>query len=172
MKLSLCKLMLLQLLVFSCGKPQPIQAVFLKAFSGETGIQVCKKMAYEMEVNLIDPLFTEEQKNRKHYDDRPSHAQVDYLVMHYTHSNLARTIETFTSNTSENRVSAHYVIAEKEEISQIQGGEVIQVVPEEKRAWHAGTSFWKGVQNLNPYSIGIENVNKGFTRQYGVLGGT
>ena len=50
-------------------------------------------------------------------------------------------------------VSAHYLIAES--------GEVIRMVPEEKRAWHAGKSFWRGETDINSASIGIELDNLG-----------
>ena len=51
------------------------------------------------------------------------------------------------------KVSAHYVVDED--------GAVYALVPEEKRAWHAGVSFWRGVSMLNDASIGIEIVNPG-----------
>ena len=35
-------------------------------------------------------------------------------------------------------------------------GEIIQFVPFDKRAWHAGESSYKNVENCNDYSIGIE----------------
>lgn len=50
-------------------------------------------------------------------------------------------------------VSAHYLITE--------AGETIRLVPEEKRAWHAGKSFWRGLSDINSASIGIELVNPG-----------
>lgn len=50
-------------------------------------------------------------------------------------------------------VSAHYLIAED--------GAVLALVPEERRAWHAGASFWQGRENLNDVSIGIELANPG-----------
>jgi N-acetylmuramoyl-L-alanine amidase len=50
-------------------------------------------------------------------------------------------------------VSAHYMIEED--------GRVFALAPEERRAWHAGVSFWKGENNLNGVSIGIELVNPG-----------
>jgi N-acetylmuramoyl-L-alanine amidase len=34
-------------------------------------------------------------------------------------------------------------------------------VPEARRAWHAGLSFWAGMRNVNACSIGIELVNPG-----------
>jgi N-acetylmuramoyl-L-alanine amidase len=45
-------------------------------------------------------------------------------------------------------VSAHYLITEE--------GEVIELVPEELRAWHAGQSYWRGVTDVNSASVGIE----------------
>jgi N-acetyl-anhydromuramoyl-L-alanine amidase len=46
------------------------------------------------------------------------------------------------------RVSAHFLIR--------RGGETIQFVPCEKRAWHAGQSVWQGRQACNDFSVGIE----------------
>lgn len=51
------------------------------------------------------------------------------------------------------RVSAHYVVGED--------GAVFALVPEERRAWHAGASFWAGEGEVNGRSIGIEIVNGG-----------
>jgi len=50
-------------------------------------------------------------------------------------------------------VSAHYVIDRK--------GCVYALVPEEKRAWHAGVSYWAGQAGVNARSIGIELTNPG-----------
>ena len=54
-------------------------------------------------------------------------------------------------------VSCHYLIMED--------GQVVRMVPEEKRAWHAGRSWWRGIRNVNGASIGIEIVNPG--HEYG-----
>jgi N-acetylmuramoyl-L-alanine amidase len=51
------------------------------------------------------------------------------------------------------KVSAHYVVEED--------GRVFALVPEERRAWHAGASFWKGERDINAVSVGIEIVNPG-----------
>ena len=51
------------------------------------------------------------------------------------------------------RVSAHYLVEED--------GRVFRLVAEERRAWHAGASFWRGRRNVNGDSIGIEIVNPG-----------
>jgi N-acetylmuramoyl-L-alanine amidase len=50
-------------------------------------------------------------------------------------------------------VSSHYVVDED--------GAVFRLVPEDRRAWHAGVSFWRGATALNGRSIGIEIVNPG-----------
>lgn len=46
------------------------------------------------------------------------------------------------------RVSAHFFIR--------RDGEVLQFVPTEARAWHAGVSSWRGRERCNDFSIGIE----------------
>jgi N-acetylmuramoyl-L-alanine amidase len=51
------------------------------------------------------------------------------------------------------RVSAHYVVTE--------AGEILRLVDEESRAWHAGAGSWEGEAALNSRSIGIEIVNGG-----------
>jgi N-acetylmuramoyl-L-alanine amidase len=58
----------------------------------------------------------------------------------------------------EARVSAHYFIAED--------GEVVQLVDESKRAWHAGASYWRGHKDVNSASIGIELDNPGHAIGY------
>src|SRR3546814_12055453 len=40
-------------------------------------------------------------------------------------------------------------------------GRVLRLVEEEKRAWHAGRSFWRGISDVNSASIGIAIVNPG-----------
>jgi AmpD protein len=46
------------------------------------------------------------------------------------------------------RVSAHFLI--------YRGGELVQFVPLEARAWHAGASRWRGRERCNDFSVGIE----------------
>lgn len=46
------------------------------------------------------------------------------------------------------RVSAHFLIR--------RDGELIQFVACSQRAWHAGKSIWRGLENCNNFSIGIE----------------
>ena len=54
---------------------------------------------------------------------------------------------------AEAKVSAHYLVEED--------GRIFKLVAEERRAWHAGVSFWRGRRNLNGDSIGVEIVNPG-----------
>lgn len=72
---------------------------------------------------------------------------VTMVVLHYTEM---KPVETALDRLCdpEAQVSAHYLISEE--------GEVTLLVPEEKRAWHAGASSWRGVRDVNSASIGIE----------------
>ncbi|HEX2727679.1 MAG TPA: N-acetylmuramoyl-L-alanine amidase [Beijerinckiaceae bacterium] len=76
----------------------------------------------------------------------------DMLILHYTGMPDERdALRRLCSPDSE--VSAHYVVFEN--------GEVVQLVPEARRAWHAGAGFWGGVTDINSCSIGIEIANPG-----------
>ncbi|MBM3646773.1 MAG: N-acetylmuramoyl-L-alanine amidase [Alphaproteobacteria bacterium] len=81
---------------------------------------------------------------------RPADA-VDVLVLHYTELALAPSLDILCDDRRSQRVSAHYVLAED--------GTVYRLVPEDRIAWHAGRSHWRGREALNASSIGIEIVN-------------
>jgi N-acetylmuramoyl-L-alanine amidase len=85
----------------------------------------------------------------------PNHAArqsaVDVLVLHYTELPLDESLKILRDDKRPNRVSAHYVLAED--------GTAYRLVPEERVAWHAGRSHWRGRDALNGTSIGIEIVN-------------
>ena len=86
------------------------------------------------------------------FNDRAPGIKLEYIVLHYTGmKNEASAIERLRDPNAE--VSAHYVICEN--------GNIIQLVSETHRAWHAGQSFWRGITDLNSASIGIELVNPG-----------
>ncbi len=74
------------------------------------------------------------------------------LVLHYTGMRSAEEALDRLCD-PEAKVSAHYTIDE--------AGTVYRHVPENRRAWHAGVSFWAGENNVNGRSIGIELVNPG-----------
>ncbi len=84
------------------------------------------------------------------FNDR--HLPLSMLVMHYTgmESGTAA-IERLCDR--EARVSAHYVVEED--------GCILQLVEENKRAWHAGSGYWRGCTDVNAASVGIEIVNGG-----------
>jgi N-acetylmuramoyl-L-alanine amidase len=85
----------------------------------------------------------------------PNHAArqsaVDVLVLHYTELPLDESLKVLCDDKRPNRVSAHYVLAED--------GTVYRLVAEDRVAWHAGRSHWRGRDALNGTSIGIEIVN-------------
>jgi N-acetylmuramoyl-L-alanine amidase len=77
---------------------------------------------------------------------------ITMLVLHYTGMrDGAEAIQRLRS--PESGVSSHYVVAED--------GQILRLVPEDKRAWHAGKSWWRGVTDINSASVGIEIVNPG-----------
>lgn len=90
-------------------------------------------------------------------------SRVKFLIMHYTVDNEEKALEHLTKGA----VSSHYLVSQQPKKSH--GKPVItQLVPEERRAWHAGISNWQNRTNLNDSSIGIEIVNTGFTDNNGV----
>ena len=77
---------------------------------------------------------------------------VSMIVLHYTGMpNAADAIARLTD--AEAKVSSHYLVAED--------GQVMRLVAEENRAWHAGKSHWRQIDDVNSASIGIEIVNPG-----------
>ncbi len=83
-------------------------------------------------------------------DDRA--APVSMIVLHYTGMvDGPSAIDRLADPDA--KVSAHYVVSED--------GTVTRMVAEDKRAWHAGRSYWRGVTDVNSASVGIEIVNPG-----------
>lgn len=77
---------------------------------------------------------------------------ISMVVLHYTGMrSAADALERMCD--AKAKVSAHYLIDEE--------GAVTALVPEEKRAWHAGKSYWRGITDINSASIGIELANPG-----------
>lgn len=84
------------------------------------------------------------------YDERK--LPISMLVLHYTGMPDAASAIDWMTN-PESKVSAHYCVTED--------GQVIKMVDEDKRAWHAGVAYWRGITDVNSASIGIEIVNPG-----------
>ena len=77
--------------------------------------------------------------------------RVRFLVLQYTAINTELSLKVLTQKD----VSSHYLINDYDD------KQINLLVDETKRAWHAGISKWKGLDNLNFSSIGIEIVNLG-----------
>ena len=86
------------------------------------------------------------------YGERNKGRAVDMIVLHYTGMpDVEGAIAQLCTPGTD--VSAHYIVLED--------GRIVQSVPEAKRAWHAGVSFWAGEEDINSCSIGIEIINRG-----------
>ena len=84
------------------------------------------------------------------FDDRK--VPVDMAILHYTGMKTGAEALARLQDPAA-RVSAHYLVEEN--------GDVYRLVDEDKRAWHAGVSYWRGDIDVNGRSIGIEIVNPG-----------
>ena len=98
------------------------------------------------------------------FDERPNNAIVDLIVIHaislpagFYNTQLIKDLflncldpgkDEFLESIKNLKVSSHFLITRK--------GVLIQFVPTHKRAWHAGISSYKGKENCNDFSIGIE----------------
>jgi N-acetylmuramoyl-L-alanine amidase len=79
-------------------------------------------------------------------------APPEILVLHYTGMRTGpEALDRLRDPAA--KVSSHYMVEED--------GRIFRLVPEERRAWHAGASYWKGQRNINGVSIGVEIVNPG-----------
>ena len=77
---------------------------------------------------------------------------IDAIVLHYTGMESGEGAEDWLCD-PKSGVSSHYLVHED--------GEVVQMVREIDRAWHAGIGCWHGERDMNSVSIGIEIVNAG-----------
>ncbi len=94
--------------------------------------------------------------DRTTYSAKSQDSRVQFLILHFTSTDNERSIRILT----EGPVSSHYLVTEPEPG---RPAKIYQLVPEERRAWHAGRSYWDGVTHINTSSIGIEIVGKGYT---------
>jgi N-acetylmuramoyl-L-alanine amidase len=89
-----------------------------------------------------------EQRPSPNYDVR----RPNFVIIHHTSDgNVDDSLRTLT--TPARQVSSHYLIA--------RDGRILQLVDDRARAWHAGDSYWAGVEDINSASIGIELDNDG-----------
>ena len=86
------------------------------------------------------------------HDERKNGRVPDMILLHYTGMSTGEeALQRLCA--PESKVSAHYVVFED--------GRIVQCVPEERRAWHAGVASWAGETDINSCSIGVEIVNPG-----------
>ncbi len=82
------------------------------------------------------------------FEKKSEPREIKFIVLHHVQANSAdEAIRLF----KENQVSSHFLIDEE--------GEIFGLVDEKDIAWHAGVSFWRGVDGLNKNSVGIEFIN-------------
>ena len=104
-----------------------------------------------------DSSVVAEVRPSPNHGERKLGGKPDMIVLHYTgmSDSGAALTKLCTAGTD---VSSHYVVMEN--------GHIIQCVPEERRAWHAGAASWEGETDVNSCSIGIEIANPGHEHGY------
>ena len=82
---------------------------------------------------------------------------INFVIIHYTGMKIeSKAIKRLTD--PKFKVSAHYFIKNN--------GTIVNMVPDDYVAWHAGVSNWKNFKSLNKYSIGVELSNPGHKHGY------
>ena len=98
-----------------------------------------------------DSFIVAEVRPSPNFDERQG-GPPDLVLLHYTGMKTGEAaLDRLCA--ADSKVSAHYVVFED--------GRIVQCVPEDRRAWHAGVSSWGGESDINSRSIGIEIVNPG-----------
>ncbi len=91
------------------------------------------------------------------FEERKDGKTPRLVILHGTWTKTIRETLGFLTDTNKDRpggrVSCHYVVDVD--------GTVYRLVDEDKRAWHAGASAWRGETDINSASIGIELQNDG-----------
>lgn len=86
---------------------------------------------------------------------------LSHIILHYTDMADAEAALTRLCD-PQAKVSAHYVIH--------RGGDIVQLVEDDRRAWHAGVSYWRGETDMNAASLGIELDYYGYGEGYDANG--
>ena len=85
------------------------------------------------------------------YRAKSHNSRAQFLILHDTEGTWEGSLRILT----EGPVSSHYLLRDNPVV-------IYQLVDEERRAYHAGKSSWKGQTELNAASIGIEIQNRGY----------
>jgi N-acetylmuramoyl-L-alanine amidase len=100
-----------------------------------------------------DSPLVDEIRPSPNHEPRRGVARPDILLLHYT--GMASTQAALERLTDPGpRVSSHYLVFED--------GRIFQLVPEARRAYHAGEAYWEGSTDINSRSVGIEIGNQGY----------
>lgn len=89
--------------------------------------------------------------------ERRGVAGPDMMILHYTGMGDGEMAVRWLC-AQESEVSCHYLVHED--------GRIVQMVPEHRRAWHAGAGSWRGREDVNSRSVGVEIVNPGHDHGY------
>ena len=95
--------------------------------------------------------FIEKYKSPS-FDIRKKDSSLNYIIIHYSAIKSYKEALSYLSE-RKNKVSSHFFINKS--------GEIFYLVDIINRAWHAGRSYWKGINDVNSESIGIEMDNSG-----------
>lgn len=90
---------------------------------------------------------------KDHFPSLGQNFRQRFLILHYTALDNEKSLNVLTQQA----VSSHYLI------NDLPDHDIYQLVDENKRAYHAGLSYWRNNTGLNDSSIGIEIVNTGYT---------
>lgn len=118
-----------------------------------------------MHINVLSGLVTEARQNMSpNHDERPSETDISLIVIHgislppgkfgghYIDQLFCNQLDAnehpYFKEIDGLKVSSHLLIR--------RDGELVQYVPLNKRAWHAGISCYENRDCCNDYSIGIE----------------
>lgn len=106
---------------------------------------------------MIEPSIAHDVRLSPNFGERLTGKSPNILILHYTGMSDAQLACDWLCD-ERSEVSSHYLVDEQ--------GKVVQMVDEEKRAWHAGVSSWHEESDINSASIGIEIHNPGHTGGY------
>jgi N-acetylmuramoyl-L-alanine amidase len=107
-----------------------------------------------LQESIVNQRFKIRESPSPNHGERRGDARVDMLILHYTGMASAEAaLERMCDPATE--VSAHYLVDEE--------GLITAMVPEDRRAWHAGVASWRGREDINSASVGIEIANPGDT---------
>lgn len=98
----------------------------------------------------MPPAIDSTSHRSPNYDDRPTGATIRAAVLHSGEGTEESDLGELT--TAGTKKSSHLYVT--------RAGQIYQLVPFEKRAWHAGVSLYAGIRNWNDIAVGIETEHR------------